>query len=302
MATSVIAAIAEQVTSDAEFRAWCQSIHDGMAAVGLVQTADTGQINLSTVARPGASTTKAGYEIWKFPTSDPLQATRPLYIKISYGTGSLSTSRPGIWFRIGGGSNGSGTLTNNPPYEQRLDGVKTTGASTSDHWFSYGDEGRFAMILHASSSTSGQPVMVCVERDRDSSGAATTGGAYFHGAADADGSFGGFQPGTTETYATLTSGNANGFSNVRFALGAFANATADLDPSGDKAVLVSMPQSRGRARQPMLGHVAVYQGDFSVSGTFACTRYGVSRTYKVARDITQWNSGGGNIYPAILWE
>jgi hypothetical protein len=42
-----------------------QGIAAQIAAMGLVQTSDTGQINWVTVARPALNTI-AGYEIWRF--------------------------------------------------------------------------------------------------------------------------------------------------------------------------------------------------------------------------------------------
>lgn len=96
--------------TDAEFREWAQAVHDAIAATGLVQTSDTGQINLTTVAKPGAANTAAGYEIWRF--DDALQATRPVFFKFEYGTAAAAT-RPGMWFTIGTATNGAGTLSGN---------------------------------------------------------------------------------------------------------------------------------------------------------------------------------------------
>lgn len=89
-------------TSDAGFRAWGLEFSTALAAIGLVQTADTGQINWTTVTRPGANTA-AGYEIWRFADST-------IYMKIEYGTGG-STTTPQMWNTAGTGSNGSGTIT-----------------------------------------------------------------------------------------------------------------------------------------------------------------------------------------------
>lgn len=94
--------------TDAEFRAWGRDYSDHLAAVGLVRTADTGQINWDTVLRPGAINTAAGYEIWRF--ADALQATAPIFIKIEYGTFNV-LDRPAIWITVGKGSDGSGTIT-----------------------------------------------------------------------------------------------------------------------------------------------------------------------------------------------
>lgn len=89
-------------SSDATFRLWGAEFDAKLTVLGLVQTADTGQINWVTVARPGTSTA-AGYTVWRFADSS-------LYLKFEYGTGTASTI-PQMWITVGTGSNGSGTLT-----------------------------------------------------------------------------------------------------------------------------------------------------------------------------------------------
>lgn len=88
--------------SDADFRAWGSDLSVSLGQVGLVQTADTGQINWATVTRPASNTT-AGYEIWRFPDSS-------LFMRWEYGTNNTSSS-PRVRVQVGTGSNGSGTLT-----------------------------------------------------------------------------------------------------------------------------------------------------------------------------------------------
>lgn len=93
--------------SDAAFREWGSELNTKMALVGLIQTADTGQINWVTVTRPSANT-DAGYEIWRF--DDSLQGTAPIYFKLYFGAGG-NISIPRMRVQVGSGSNGSGTIT-----------------------------------------------------------------------------------------------------------------------------------------------------------------------------------------------
>lgn len=88
------------LTTDANFRAWGSAISSAFATLGLVKTADTGQINWTTVVRVN---NVIGYEIWRYPDSS-------VFFKIEYG---LSTNGSGarIWLTVGQGSNGSGTIT-----------------------------------------------------------------------------------------------------------------------------------------------------------------------------------------------
>src|ERR1043165_7959340 len=86
-------------SGDAGFRAWGSELSTKLAAAGLVQTSDTGQINWATVTGPGTNTA-GGYEIWRFADST-------LYLKMEYGTATGSASAPGLWCTVGTGSNGS---------------------------------------------------------------------------------------------------------------------------------------------------------------------------------------------------
>ncbi len=99
--------ITHDVTTVGAFRAWASMIAKGLEEVGLVQTADTGQINLVTVELP-ATSTFAGYQIWRF--NDSQQEAEPIYLKIEYGRGAAN-ARPNLRLQWGRGSNGTGTLT-----------------------------------------------------------------------------------------------------------------------------------------------------------------------------------------------
>lgn len=104
--------VAAAITDDATYRAWIQSVHDALAAAGLVQTADSGQINIATVVRPAASSAApgSGIEVWRF--NDSLQATAPLFVKIGYGvTGTAPPTSPVLFVQVGKGSDGAGNLT-----------------------------------------------------------------------------------------------------------------------------------------------------------------------------------------------
>lgn len=89
-------------TTDASFRQWGLDFSNGLTAVGLVQTADTGQINWTTVTRP-AINVSAGYEIRR-------SADSTIYYKFEFGTAGTATF-PQMWITVGQSSNGTGTLT-----------------------------------------------------------------------------------------------------------------------------------------------------------------------------------------------
>lgn len=93
-------------SSDATFRTWVAEVIAQLLAVGLTQTADTGQINTSTVTRPGTATA-AGYAIFRF--NDTAHSTTPVFIKLEFGTGSAVTE-PAMWITVGQSTNGAGTI------------------------------------------------------------------------------------------------------------------------------------------------------------------------------------------------
>lgn len=92
-------------TTDADFRLWGAEFKASLIAIGLTNTADTGQIDWTTVLNPVSGS--AGYEIWRF--NDALQSTKPIFIRFDFGT--LSAGVPGIWVQVGTGSDGAGNLT-----------------------------------------------------------------------------------------------------------------------------------------------------------------------------------------------
>jgi hypothetical protein len=140
MATTATTANATNATA-AEFRAWAQFVHDVFANGSWVQTADTGQINLTTVGAPGAANTKMGYEVWRM--DDSLQSTSPVFLKLAYGSGSVGATAPAIWFTVGSGTDGAGNLVDpndadRPAYyvdfySQASAPIRSRAASASSH-------------------------------------------------------------------------------------------------------------------------------------------------------------------------
>lgn len=91
-------------SDDAGFRAWGSEIKAQLTAIGLTHTADTGQIDWTTVLNPVAGS--AGYEIWRF--NDALQGAAPIFIRLDYGTSSAGV--PGLWAQIGVATDGAGNF------------------------------------------------------------------------------------------------------------------------------------------------------------------------------------------------
>ncbi len=63
--TTSAPAITIDNTSTATFDVWITAVSTALRAVGLMRMGDTGQINLTSVSKPGANNTSAGYEIFQ---------------------------------------------------------------------------------------------------------------------------------------------------------------------------------------------------------------------------------------------
>lgn len=90
---------------------WIKAIYDGLIAVGLEQTTDTGQLDLSTTSPNAfdASNFDYGYSVFKW--TDSYQTTYPIFIKVNYRNDGFYNYRGVLQITVGQGSNGSGTIT-----------------------------------------------------------------------------------------------------------------------------------------------------------------------------------------------
>lgn len=163
------------MTGDARFRAWGSAISAALAAMGLVKTADTGQIDWASVARPAGSNAVAGFEIWRF--NDGLQATLPVFIKLEYGTGATNTGCS-WWVTVGMATDGAGALTGAITTRQQTSmGTAITEGQIGLTYIS-GANSRIvaAGFLGAASSSTLTAMIFGVERTKDNSGADTAEG------------------------------------------------------------------------------------------------------------------------------
>jgi hypothetical protein len=113
-------------STDADFRAWGVALAAQFAAVGLVKTADTGQIDWTTIlsrSRPTSSAAmRSGASTMRFkPRSRS-------FIRIDYGSGSNALN-PSLWVTVGTATNGAGTLTGQVGVQRQV--LSSTGATAS---------------------------------------------------------------------------------------------------------------------------------------------------------------------------
>ena len=160
-------------TTDAGFRTWGLELNGKFSAVGLIQTADTGQINWTTVTRAAAGNNAAGYEIWKLSDSS-------LFFKIEYGSGAAQTN-PALWITVGTGSNGSGTITGQSAARRQTGGADTVNnTATAVPSYLCATTAFFGLAFKVGQSTTvGVPSSLwAVGKTVDATGTPTTIGYY----------------------------------------------------------------------------------------------------------------------------
>jgi hypothetical protein len=265
-------------STDADFRAWGSSLAAQFAAVGLVQTSDTGQINWTTVLRPPTTQTKQGYEIWRF--NDALQTTKPVVIRIEYGSGN-NQAFPSLWVTVGTATNGAGTLTGQVGTLRQIYG---TGAGVS---YCSGSSSRLN-LAHTMTS----PLLFCVERTKTGAGVDTGDGIIRYAWSGASGL--GFQLvpfiGTIPAEATI-------------------NPALDINSGGLSAVGadVALAPTVTFYGKPLFASWCIYKiTEITGLTPISFTHLGATRTYMPLGSTV--NSSGNNILStggysiAMLWE
>ena len=178
MSTYTASAILQNA-STTQFRAWGSLISTGLSSIGMVQTTDTGQINWSTVTVPG-NATYAGYEIWRF--ADTLQATKPVFVKVEYGTYTTSTGvASSIRISVSNATNGAGVLNGTVTSTTYVIQSQYVEVSTVVKPFYFcGDLSSMVFTMPTSTDAGGfRPSLFMVERSRNGDGTPNGDGIMF---------------------------------------------------------------------------------------------------------------------------
>lgn len=150
MTTRVTAAMNLNPGTDAVFRATALEFSNAIQAMGMVKTADTGQVDWSTsTAVRSSSSYSVGYEIFRF--ADALQATKPVFFRVDYFNGagqSSDVTQFSLGFTVGSSTNGAGGITGVTTPRQDFYGPYT-GVANAYSGVSYfsGDTSGFAAIV-----------------------------------------------------------------------------------------------------------------------------------------------------------
>lgn len=298
-------AISQSLSSDANFRTWGSTTSDLWQDVGLTKTADTGQIDWTSVVRGATADTFLGYEIFTLDT-DTQHATFPLYIRVDYGVGSGAVDRAKLGIQIGSGTNGAGTLTG-VLGTQRIFTASAADTTTRDNYCSAGD-GYFAWAggWEAASNTTSQlrNTIFIIERLRDNTGDPTADGVYtfFAGIEATFGTRGYTQ--ITRSTDTITA-YSSGAGNIR--IGSYVpNQSGSF--GSDLYLFTHHPADRA-LYNPCLSNLFYYHSDFTAGVDFDIDMYGTAQTYKpLGRNNTASNSFQNTAFAhtnsglALLWE
>jgi hypothetical protein len=288
-------------TSDAAFRTWGLELNTKFAAVGMVQTADTGQINWTTVTRAAVINTAAGYEIWKLSSGN-------LYFKIEYGTGGTQPTIPALWLTTGTGSNGSGTLTGQTSTRTELGKFNTVISSTVTNYQSYlcATANYFGLSWKiGSAATANMPrAFMAVAQTVDSTGAATSVG-FFQFSNGVVASVPTYQSVATTAGVTGASISVNNLMLVPGVNGTPANS---LDGAGNNQAFLWWFNLFGTTPMTPLLHLGgVLATDLIVGNTATMTLVGsTSHTYIDAGSSLIQDAGsqiaGANLGIIMVWE
>jgi hypothetical protein len=251
-----------------------------------VKTADTGQIDWATVLRPGPSQ-GAGYEIWRFIDSS-------IFLKIEYGTHTISTTSIQVWLTFGTGSNGSGTLTGTVSDRRTASrDISFSSPTNTNHLASYSSEkGFFAFAAFRESNSYNS--FFAVARTTDSNGAPNGIGATGYWRINGTGNFSvqalNFQTNTTR--ATHGSGKYS-----------FVPHSLLITHTGSDQQAFSHWTAMPRVHQvPQI--MTVLANEFPTNATFQTVPIGSQLWNYIALNPDTGRGEDGNSFSsiAILWE
>jgi hypothetical protein len=276
-------------TNDASFRAFGSTLRTKLTALGLVRTADTGQIDWTTVTRPGTNAYAAAPEIWRF--NDALQATAPIYFRLRFGTpNNGSPAGVAIAVQVGTGSNGSGALTGLLSTEVSCHGQQSPSYGGATAQYASLVDGKFSMLLNVGSGAS--ECLLSIHRSCDNTGADTATGCIIAVRATTNDALMAIQC-LNFASVTQTQTSVQGYNTLRF-----GNLASSAVSGNYQAYLVWGCYPAASAQVGLLGYVS---GEVQNGNTFTCTPFGsTSRTYLAAGGSLGYIGNG--LRPAILWE
>lgn len=270
MAVSVDTGVDFLMDADAVFQTWVGLIHDALEAVGMVQTADTGQLNPATVTFPGTNFVDAGYEVWRF--DDAEQASFPIFVKVIYGRNG-GTDEPRVKLVVGGATDGAGSISD--VIWDKNDNNFTNSETADDSGIIHIAHSDGALVMAFQATSSGAGFGLSVERLRDPSDGSVRD--------DAAGVFGYGEL----SYGVSRARDANG-QHQEFDGGTLPYRTPVVYPTGDGSTSAQQGSDIGfgmclftthRVEPQSIGFVPYIAADINLGTEGAITLHGTERDY-----------------------
>lgn len=279
--------ITSDYTSDANFRIMGAAINAQLAAMGLVQTSDTGQANWTTITRNTTGGALAGYEIWRF--ADTLQGTVPVFIRVEYHCAVGQSLKMGIYIQVGFGTDGAGNISGT----QKSTALNCQGSSSGATAFGAtacyfsGATSRIAVCLWPTVATPEVAQFFSIERSKDSAGVDNGDGVIIW-----------YAQGGTSGSSTQTIRGAL-FLPFTGGVPAQQNHWPCILSNGPSVFSTKVQMGvpfpiAGEIKNPGLGVMVYNLNDFSTFTDYALTIYGGSHTYKTLGDSLRYVAGSGN--------
>jgi|PlaIllAssembly_1097288.scaffolds.fasta_scaffold02867_3 hypothetical protein len=274
-----------QVDTDAKFRSWGLALSTAIQACGLTLVADTGSVNWTTVSKPSSTNTKAGFEIYRF--DDALQATAPVYIRIDYGSGQYANVTAAIWFTIGSGTNGSGTVTGNPTTPPKIE--LYPHATVAGTTYVTGANNRL-LYMGPTNQQYTYTSMFNIERTHDGTGADTADGVLLIW----------IEAGSTKGQNVWIAGTGAGTTETSFGV---LNPATGSGATGSYIAVYPFFHTKGIFHFPAMNVLAAFTTNISVGTPFSLTYYGSSKTYlPIASAAVLSTPRGGTMSWCIRYE
>lgn len=265
MATRFSAALQMTNSTDPLWRAWVQFVDDVfVASGGWVNTADTGQMTISTSLHPTIANTIVGYRIYRM--ADALQATAPLFVKCSYGSSAAAANSPQVTIALGTGTDGAGNITGSLATLAVTSGLNGTNASTS---YGSADTNRCQFMLFVRNAAT-DSFLFSVERTKDATTGADTADGFLISWQDTT-------PGTVSIYL-------NALPGAQPPAERWCVVLSNANPStfGSNTGIGFPLHFKGFVQPVGLGIIVVNKSDFLAAAQPSVSVYGTNHTYQLA--------------------
>lgn len=269
-------------------------VHDALLAVGLTQTADTGQLDLTTEPAYVATTGYVyGYTIYQW--TDAYQSTYPIYIRVQWmnSSGTLTNIIPYPYITVGTSTNGAGTINSAKTMStpNSMTGSSTAGTDTSarPNYICYYDGSLAIAFTPAANGNTGrqQRQVYFIDRWRDLSGQKVDGVtlAYSQGynssLANHTSCLTRYMSGARTsviTFSYLGAGQTTSGYSPYFMPYPWASEQSTMTIAGDVAFFP--PYVLDPAARTWLAEIAVNTADTAAGTDFTVSRFGRNYTYK----------------------